>query len=324
MRVVVSQELNKECMEMLHQNYEVEVADKTNVNDYLDLMEDADALIIRVSRFDADAIKACRNLRVIGRPGVGYDSIDVKAATAAGIPIVVTPGINSNAVAEHTMALILALSRNLIFEHTGTQKGDFFYTRNHGNTFELAGKTIGIVGLGAIGSIVARMSKAFNLRILAYDPFLTKETVEERGCVYCGDLDEMIAQSDIITVHVHVTDSTREMFDLRRFKLMKPTAVFINCSRGEITKEQDLVYALNEGIIAGAGVDVYTNEPPKEGDPILTAKNIILTPHSASLVKEVSAKQQARCIEGCMAILNGNKWPEVANPDAYLHPRWNA
>jgi len=188
--------------------------------------------------------------------------------------------------------------------------------------FELEGKTVGILGLGAIGRETAKICKGCGMRIAAYDPFMTKEQVEGYGAKYYEDYVELLKDSDVVSIHVPLTDQTRNMISKKELSVMKPTALIINCSRGGIINEADLVEALNNGVIAGAGTDVFCSEPPKTDDPLLNCRNLIVSPHSAAQTREAVIKMAQMCIKGCLAVVEGKKWPYVADKSVYEHEKW--
>lgn len=321
MKFVMSQAICTEGLELLKGKAEVAIADNGDPGNYSAMMADADAFILRIGRCDARAIESAKKLRVIGRTGVGYDTVDVKKATELGIPVVITPGANNRSVAEHTIAMIFALSKNLVEGHEQTILGNW-EIRNAHKAFELEGKSIGILGLGAIGCEVARISKALGLRILGYDPFLPKDKIESLGAKPCSDYNEMLEKSDVVSIHIPLNDATRNMIASEQLSRMKSTAILVNCSRGGIVNEADLCRALENRQIAGAGIDVFCEEPPKPGNPLFNAPNLIVSPHSAAQSREAVIKMASRCVEGCLAVLRGEKWPFVADANVYNHPRW--
>ena len=318
MKVVMTQALCREGME-LFKGCEVFVADDKDPHNYIDRLKDADALIVRIASIPRDVIEACASLKVIGRPGVGYESIDVKAATEKRIPVVITPGANSRSVAEHTMALILALSKNLLEGHTETINGNFMSVRSKGKAFELENKIAGIIGFGAIGRETAKLCRAFGMKTLAFDPFMTKEQVESNGSQYCSGLDEILMESDIVTIHVPLLPETKNLIRMEQLKKMKRSSLLINCARGGIVNEGDLVLALKEKLIAGAGLDTYEEEPPGKDSILFDCPSLLLSPHSAAQTREAIARMGIMCAEGCLAILRGEKWPHVANPEVYKY-----
>lgn len=296
MKFVMTQSICPEGIEKLKAdtNGQVEIIaeDNPDPNNYLDDMQDADALIVRIAKCDAHAIENSPKLKVIGRTGVGYDSVDVKKATELGIPVVITPGANNRSVAEHAVAMMFALSKNLYEGQVETEKGNWEIRGAH-KAFELEGKTVGVIGLGAIGRETAKICQGVGMKV-----------------------------ADIVTVHVPLTDQTRDMISAAELATMKKTALVINCSRGGIVNEADLCAALRAGTIAGAGTDVFCNEPPKPDDPLLNTPNLIVSPHSAAQTREAVIKMANMCVDGCLAVIRGEKWPFVADKKVYDHPKW--
>lgn len=321
MKFVMTQAVCPEGLQMLDGVADVYVADNQDPNNYLDEMKDADALIVRIAKCDGDAIENSPNLKVIGRTGVGYDSVDVKTATAHGIPVVITPGANNRSVAEHAVAMMFALSKNLVEAQQEMCKGNW-EIRGAKKAFELEGKTIGILGLGAIGRETAKICEGCGMKVAAYDPFLSKEQVEGYGAVYYENYEDLLKVSDVVSIHVPLTDETKNMISKKQLTEMKKTALIINCSRGGIINETDLAEALKAGEIAGAGTDVFCSEPPKTDDPLLNCPNLIVSPHSAAQTREAVIKMAQMCVKGCLAVAEGKKWPFVADKSVYDHEKW--
>lgn len=321
MKFVMTQAVCPEGLQMLDGVADIYVADNQDPNNYLDEMKDADALIVRIAKCDGHAIENSPNLKVIGRTGVGYDSVDVKTATAHGIPVVITPGANNRSVAEHAVAMMFALSKNLVEAQQEMCKGNW-EIRGAKKAFELEGKTVGILGLGAIGRETAKICEGCGMKVAAYDPFLSKEQVEGYGAEYYENYEDLLKASDVISIHVPLTDETRNMIGKKQLSEMKKTALIINCSRGGIINEADLVEALKNGEIAGAGTDVFCNEPPKTDDPLLNCPNLIVSPHSAAQTREAVIKMAQMCVKGCLAVAEGKKWPFVADKSVYDHEKW--
>lgn len=321
MKFVMTQAVCPEGLKMLDGVADVYVADNQDPNNYLDEMQDADALIVRIAKCDGHAIENSPKLKVIGRTGVGYDSVDVKTATEKGIPVVITPGANNRSVAEHAVAMMFALSKNLVEAQQEMCKGNW-EIRGAKKAFELEGKTVGILGIGAIGRETAKICEGCGMKVAAYDPFLSKEQVEGYGAVYYKDYEELLKASDVVSIHVPLTDETRNMIGKKQLSEMKKTALIINCSRGGIINEAELVEALKAGDIAGAGTDVFCNEPPKTDDPLLNCPNLIVSPHSAAQTREAVIKMAQMCVKGCLAVAEGKKWPYVADKSVYEHEKW--
>ena len=321
MKFVMTQAVCPEGLQMLDGVADVYVADNQDPNNYLDEMKDADALIVRIAKCDGHAIENSPNLKVIGRTGVGYDSVDVKTATAHGIPVVITPGANNRSVAEHAVAMMFALSKNLVEAQQEMCKGNW-EIRGAKKAFELEGKTIGILGLGAIGRETAKICEGCGMKVAAYDTFLSKEQVEGYGAVYYENYEDLLKVSDVVSIHVPLTDETKNMISKKQLTEMKKTALIINCSRGGIINETDLAEALKAGEIAGAGTDVFCSEPPKTDDPLLNCPNLIVSPHSAAQTREAVIKMAQMCVKGCLAVAEGKKWPFVADKSVYDHEKW--
>ena len=210
MKFVMTQAVCPEGLQMLDGVADVYVADNQDPNNYLDEMKDADALIVRIAKCDGHTIENSPNLKVIGRTGVGYDSVDVKTATAHGIPVVITPGANNRSVAEHAVAMMFALSKNLVEAQQEMCKGNW-EIRGAKKAFELEGKTMGILGLGAIGRETAKICEGCGMKVAAYDPFLSKEQVEGYGAVYYENYEDLLKVSDVVSIHVPLTDETKNM-----------------------------------------------------------------------------------------------------------------
>ena len=320
MKAVFSHAVAQEALDLM-EGWDTAILNTRDMAENKADIADADAIIARICHVNAEAIEAAPNLKVIGRTGVGYDMVDVEAATKRGIPVVLTPGANNRSVAEHTLALIFALSKNLVEGHNEQLKGNYAI-RNKGVAFEVLDKTIAVLGLGAIGGEVARLCKAIGMKVIGYDPFLPEEKMEALGCTPTKDYKAVLPECDFVTVHMPLLDSTRNMIGEKEIASMKPSAMIINCARGGIVDEKALAAALNEGRLAGAGIDCFENDPPAVDDPLLNAKNVIASPHSAAQTKEAVIRMHKMCVEGCMAVCRGEKWPWVADKKVYEHPLW--
>lgn len=321
MKFVMTQAVCPEGMELLKGKADVYVADNPDPNNYLDQMSDANALIVRIAKCDGSAIDHSPNLKVIGKTGVGVDAIDIKRATERGIPVVITPGANNRSVAEHAVAMMFSLAKNLYEGQIEVCKGNWDI-RGAKKAFELEGKTVGVIGLGSIGRETAKICQSLGMKLCGYDPFLNREKIEALGARYYADYENLLKDADIVTIHVPLTDKTRNMIAAKQLVSMRRTAIIINCSRGGIVNEADLVTALKSGVIAGAGTDVFCNEPPNLDDPLLNCPNLIVSPHSAAQTREAVIKMARMCVKGCLAVGEGKKWPCVADKTVYDHPIW--
>jgi D-3-phosphoglycerate dehydrogenase len=263
-----------------------------------------DALIVRnQTKVNASLLAKAMSLRVIGRAGAGYDNIDVPAATQEGVVVAFSPEENAVSVAEHVFALLLALARRIPGADKSTRGGGWERKKYHG--FELLGKTLGILGLGKIGFRVALRAKAFGMRILAYDAYLSSTSlhVTESGA-FLTSFDRVLAEADFLTVHLPLTPETRGILNGEALRKMKKTAFLINTSRGEVLAEADLAQVLKQGGIGGAALDVREKEPPGES-PLHGLDNVILTPHTAGLTYEAQEKVVDAVAEDVDRVLSG-------------------
>lgn len=250
----------------------------------------------------ADNLDKASNLKVIGRAGAGVDNIDLNAATLNGVVVMNTPAANTFSAAEHTIALILSLARNVHRGYSTLSQGKWERQKLIGT--ELRGKTLGVVGLGKIGSEVIRRLHAFGMKIVGFDPFIKPDNYE-LDYVEFLEIDELSKVSDIITLHVPKTDSTTNLFNMDRLKTMKSSAMIVNCARGGVIDEADLRVALDEEMIAGAAIDVFESEPPQDS-PLMGAKNILFTPHlGASTYEAKEGVSRTICEQVRNFLLNG-------------------
>ena len=247
---------------------------------------DINAWVVRSgTKILAEYLKDARNLQVIGRAGVGVDNIDINEATKQGVIVMNMPDGNIISAAEHTIAMMMSLSRNIQLGHAGILAGEWNRSNLMGS--ELHGKTLGVVGLGRVGREVIKRSIGLEMKILGYDPFVSADIIDKEK-VKIVDLDELTEKSDYITLHVPFLETTNNLFDAKRISMMKDSARIINVARGGIINESDLAHALNKGIIAGAAIDVFETEPLEKNHPLISTKNILLTPHLGASTLEAS------------------------------------
>ena len=320
-KVAVTQKLHEDGLAVLEKESVVTNLDKKNPEVTTAEIAGQDGLIIRIGTIDRTVIETSPKLKVIGRPGVGYDNIDMEAATEAGILVVVTPGANTLSVAEHTVAMMMMFSKDILFCDRELRKGNF-QARNRYKAFELDKKQLGLVGLGNIGKETARLAAGLGMSVSVYDPVISPGDIEDLGYTPVAELDDLLQFADIISIHVPLLDSTRNMLGKRELGLMKKCALLVNCSRGGIVDEEALYKALASGEIAGATIDVFSVEPPAEDNKLFALDNVILTPHMAAQTKEAVSRMATRCSEGVLAVLRGERWLHVVNPEAYEHSRW--
>ena len=285
-KIVVTEEMNPIGPSLLKQaGHTVVEGWNLTRDEMLKEMEDADALMVRIMPIPKEWMDRCKNLKMMSKHGVGIDNFDMEESRKRGIIITVTPGANAQSVAEHAFMMMLALAKNVIPIHTGYQTIGW-KVKNSMEGIELYGKTLGVIGCGQIGSRIAHMAKdGMDMRVLVYDPYIEKAPA---SCERVDKLEELLEQSDFITLHSFLSDETRHMIDEKAFARMKPTAIFINCARGPIMDENALIKALQEKKIAGAGLDVTEQEPLPADHPLFSMPNVILTPHYAPTTREAA------------------------------------
>lgn len=289
MKLLVSDSLSREGLEVLQREKGLEVDVKTGLSpqELRKVIKDYDGLIVRsATKVTGEVIEAGAKLKVIGRAGVGLDNIDVDAATKRGIVVMNAPGANTISTAEHTMTMILALSRNISQADASVRRKEWDRKRFMG--IELYEKILGIVGLGRIGSEVAKRALAFGMKVVAYDPFLSPDMAKQQEVELC-DLKELLRRSDYISVHTPLTDETRHMISDLQFKKMKDGVRIINCARGGIIDEEALLKAIKSGKVAGAALDVFEKEPPKD-NPLVDLECVVTTPHLGASTEQAQIK----------------------------------
>ena len=281
---------------------------------------DADAVLVGAAEpYTGAVIQALGKCKIISRVGIGYNNIDVNEATRQGIPVAVVLDASVHEVSDQAMAFLLAFSRRLFPLVQGVRRGvwrsgstEIFGVR--GKMFRLSEQTLGLVGVGRIGRRVAPKARAFGMRVLGYDPYLSSRELEERGAEK-ADFDRLLRESDYLSIHAPLTPETEKMFGLKEFQKMKPSAVIINTSRGGILDEAALHQALLEGAIAGAGLDVCEPEPPLPENPLLQMEQVLVTGHSAFFSASSMLELQQKATEAVIAALRGEWPPVLVNPE---------
>jgi len=323
-KIVIAEKISASALDQLREpGWIVLTADQVK-GKLKEELQSADALIVRsVVQADAALLAHAKQLRVIGRAGVGVDNIDLDAATRQGIAVMNTPGANAAAVAEHTMAMMLAMARHLCRADALTHAGRWEKKSLQGT--ELRGKTLGIIGLGRIGMEVARRARAFGMELVGHDPFVSIAVAKEQA-IRLATLDELYTSADYITLHVGLTPQTTGMIHAEALKKMKPGVRLVNCARGELVNEGDLVKALEAGHVAAAALDVFIEEP-LTNSPLLAMQNVILTPHIGGSTFEaqeavgVQIAQQVREYLKHGVIQNAVNVPSVSAEEyAEMHP----
>lgn len=276
-----------------------------------DILKEVDALIVGTHPVTAEMIENS-SLKVIAKHGVGVDNIDLEAATKKGIPVTITAGANSLSVAELTIAFIFALIRGLVWAHN-----KLFLERKWEGTVgqEVSGKTLGVVGFGSIGREVVKKAVCLGMNVLVYDPYVSKDNVRLLEATPVDDLDQLLKESDFVSLHVPLNESTKNMIGERELSLMKKSAFLINTSRGGLVDEEALVKALKEGRIAGAALDVFSEEPPNPNSPLFKCPNLITTAHIGAHTKESILRMNMMAAQSVVDFFKGNIPKYVVNKE---------
>ena len=304
---------------LVERGLEVEVATGMAPDALIEKLAGVDGLVIRsATKVTAEIMAAAGQLKVVGRAGIGVDNVDVPAATQRGIVVMNTPGGNAITTAEHALALLLALARRIPAADRSTQDGKWEKSSFMG--VELTGKTLGVIGCGNVGAVVADRAIGLKMRVVAYDPFLSSDRARDLG-VEKVDLEALLARADFITLHVPLTDQTRDILDAEALAKTKPGVRIINCARGGLVNETDLKAALDSGHVAGAALDVYLEEPARE-NPLFGVENVIATPHLGASTNEAQEKVAVQVAEQIAdylltgAITNALNMPSVTAEEA--------
>ncbi len=311
-RVLVTDKLAEAGLAALRESPDVELVVKTGLglDELLQEIEHADALLVRsATKVTAEVLEAAARLQVIGRAGVGVDNIDVEAATRRGVVVCNSPEGNTIAAAEHTWALLLAVARNIPAANASLKAGE--WKRSAFVGVELLNKALGVIGLGKIGAEVAARARAFGMTVLAHDPFVSAEQAERLG-VELVDLDDLLARSDFITVHVPLTKDTRGLLNAETLSRVKPGVRIINCARGGVVDEAALAEAVESGRVAGAGLDVFEQEPPTDS-PLLGLDRVVVTPHLGASTAEAQVKVAVDVSQQVLDVLHGRPARSAVN-----------
>ena len=327
LRILITDNLSDAGLAILQESPELEIVmgSPENVREQL---QEVDGVIIRSgTKLTAEVLAGQPRLKVIVRAGVGVDNVDLDAATREGIIVMNTPAGNTTSTAEHAFALMASLSRNIPQAAATMKAGGWDRSKYTGS--QLAGKTLAVIGLGRIGLTLARRALAFEMKVIGYDPFLSEERAREFGIELYREVDDVIDKCDYLSVHTPLTEETRGLINAERMQRMRPGARIINCARGGIVDEADLIAAVRAGTIAGAALDVYPQEPPAKDDPIRGVDNIITTPHLGASTAEAQESVAVEAAEIISAFLVNNEvrhainmapisGPELQESRAYL------
>lgn len=308
--VLIAEELSPATVEALGPDFEIRSCDGANRDELLPAIADVDAILIRsATQVDAEALAAAKNLKVVARAGVGLDNVDVKAATQAGVMVVNAPTSNIVSAAELAVTLLLASARNVVPANIALKNGK--WARSKFTGVELQDKVVGVVGLGRIGILVAQRLSAFGVQLIAYDPYVQPARAAQLG-IRMVALDELLAQADFITIHLPKTAETVGLINEEALRKVKPTVHIVNAARGGIVDEAALATAIEEGRVAGAGVDVYAKEPCTDS-PLFALERVVATPHLGASTDEAQEKAGIAVAKSVRLALSGELVPDAVN-----------
>jgi D-3-phosphoglycerate dehydrogenase len=311
--VLIAEELSPATIAILGDQFDIRHCDGANRAELLPALASANAVLIRsATKMDTEAIAAAPNLKIIARAGVGLDNVDVPAATAANVLVVNAPTSNIVSAAELAVSLLLAVARNVVPANLALKNGQ--WKRSQFGGVELQGKTVGIIGMGKIGMLVAQRLAGFDMKFVAYDPYVTAAPSGGPE-IKMVSLDELLAAADFVTIHIPKTPETAGLIDSAALAKMKPTAFVINAARGGVLDEAALFDALTTGTIAGAGLDVYATEPCTDS-PLFGLDNVVATPHLGASTEEAQEKAGVAVAESVVAAFAGTEVPGAVNANS--------
>jgi D-3-phosphoglycerate dehydrogenase len=314
MRVLVTEPLSEKGLDLLRRDFDVDVREDLAGEGLAAAIAPYDALVVRSqTTVDAPVIDAADNLKVIARAGIGLDNVDVEAATRRGVMVVNAPQSNIVSAAEHTLALLLAQARNVPAATASLKAGTWARERFQG--VELAGKTLGIIGVGRVGAMVAQRALAFGMRLIAYDPYISKDRARQMGVELMPNLEALLVQADVVTIHLPLTPETKGLIGERELALMKEGARIVNTARGGIVDEDALVKALKDRRLGGAALDVFVHEPVTE-HPLFDFDEVVVTPHLGAATQEAQEKAGTAIAEMVRLALKGEFVPFAVNVSA--------
>ena len=298
-KILIIQKVHEKGMELInnHANFDVEVTDDTSVENLKLKLKDCDGASIRIAKLPGEVIEKAKNLKIISRHGVGYDNIDLKTAKEKDIKITITANANAVTVAEHVMFVLLNIAKRKDLFYKTVREGNFTDRNKLPKTIEIWKKNILIAGFGRIGRALIKRCIGFEMNVFVYDPFVDKDQIELHGGQKVESIEEAVKSMDFITLHMPLTDKTKNLVNYNLLKTMKKNCILINAARGGIIHEQDLDKALNENLIFGAAIDVFEKEPPDDNNPLLKNEKVFLSPHTAAFTEECMTRMGIETIQ---------------------------
>ena len=298
-KILIIQPIHEAGIELLKNNinYEFEIIEDTEISSLKSKIVNCDAVSIRTAKLPAEAINVTKNLQIISRHGVGYDNIDLKSSKDKKITIAITAKANAVAVAEHVMFLLLSISKRKNMYDDSVKTGKFNERNRLPKTVELWNKNILIAGFGRIGKALIKRCLGFEMNVFVYDPFVSSDVIENIGGKKVENLEDSVKKMDAVSLHVPLTEKTKNLINYELLKTMKKNCIIINAARGGIVNETDLDRALNENLIFGAGIDVFEKEPPDDNNPLLKNEKVFLSPHTAAFTEECMTRMGIETIQ---------------------------
>jgi|TARA_Y100000294_G_scaffold147784_1_gene143856 D-3-phosphoglycerate dehydrogenase len=298
-KILIIQPIHESGIELLKNNinYEFEIIEDTEISNLKSKIVDCDAVSIRTANLPAEAINAGKSLKIISRHGVGYDNIDLKSSKDKNITIAITAKANAVAVAEHVMFMLLNISKRKNMYDDCVKSGKFNERNKLSKTVELWNKDILIAGFGRIGKALIKRCLGFEMNVFVYDPYVNSDVIENFGGKKVENLENAIRTMDAVSLHMPLTEKTKNLINYELLKTMKKNCIIINAARGGIINETDLDKALNENLIFGAGIDVFEKEPPEDNNPLLKNNKVFLSPHTAAFTEECMTRMGIETIQ---------------------------
>lgn len=311
-KILIIQPFHADGMALLDARSDVtyEIVDGSSPDELQEKIRDADGVTVRTAILSAGLLEQGRKLKVVSRHGVGFDNVDLDTLNRRRIPMALTADANATSVAEHVLFMMLHLAKQG-FRYDRATRSDDWALRNSLETIDIGGRRILILGFGRIGKEVAKLCQAFRMQIAVYDPYVPADAIQAAGCRPVEDFRTTLGETDIVTLHMPMTETTRNMIGEPELSALPDHALLINCARGGLVDERALHAALTEGSIAGAGLDVYEREPPVHGHPLFALENVILSPHSAGLTLECAKRMAISTAKNVLAGIDGTLDPAM-------------
>ena len=311
-KVLMVQGLHEEGQKLLFARDDIEPITimSADENEILEAARDVHGITVRTANISRKIIENSKNLKVVSRHGVGYDSVDVEALNDCNIPLAIAAHSNMISVAEHAMFMLLALSKNVFYYDNFARKADWT-TRWDIRAWDLAEKSLLVIGYGRIGSKLVKRALAFDMDVYVYDPYVDETTIKKSGAHYVDDFKSILPQMDAVTLHCPKTKETTDMFSTQEFEAMKSTSILINCARGGIVNEKALYDALTKNKIRSAGLDVYDDEPSTSSNPLFSLDNILLSPHIAGVTQEATIRMSKQAVQNVLDVFDNKVDPDV-------------